>query len=184
MLAGCGSWRSGAIHPFVAVEGASQFPPMPLFRFGHLPWCGLAVEVGAADGTPWLLGATHLEVNRRHTVTADICSFAMSQIPSLIEGLTPEDNEWLRSSGAKRDIPPNETLIREGEVTAGNLFRLRGLFSVGPAGGVSFQPWVQEACWGICASYRESGFSLGDCCQTGQRRAGSSTRDHCDPSNR
>ena len=33
----------------------------------------------------------------------------------------------------KRDIPPNETLIREGEV-AGNLFRLRGLFSGWPRG--------------------------------------------------
>ena len=86
-------------------RGSLAVPPMPLFRFGHLPWCGLAVEVGAADGTPWLLGATHLEVNRRHTVTADICSFAMSQIPSLIEGLTPEDNEWLRSNGAQEGYP-------------------------------------------------------------------------------
>jgi hypothetical protein len=62
----------------------------------------------------------------------------MSRNPSLIEGLTPEDNEWLRSNGTKRNIPSNETLIREGEVLQEIYFVLAGLFSVGPAGGESF----------------------------------------------
>ena len=57
---------------------------------------------------------------------------------NLIEGLASEDTEWLRSNGTKRDIPPNEILIREGVVLQEIYFVLGGLFSVGSAGGESF----------------------------------------------
>ena len=72
------------------------------------------------------------------TITYDNAHPAGLGTLNLIEGLAPEDNEWLRSNGTKRDIPPNEILIREGVVLQEIYFVLGGLFSVGSAGGESF----------------------------------------------
>jgi CRP-like cAMP-binding protein len=62
----------------------------------------------------------------------------MSDTLNLIEGLTPEDDEWLRTNGKKRDMAPNERLIREGEALQEIYFVLGGLFSVGSTAGESF----------------------------------------------
>ena len=62
----------------------------------------------------------------------------MSDTLNLIEGLTPEDKEWLRTNGNWRDMAPNEMLIREGETLREIYFVLGGLFSVGSMVGESF----------------------------------------------
>ena len=52
----------------------------------------------------------------------------MSNKLNLVEGLTPEDREWLRINGRERQMSPPERLITEGEALQEIYFVLSGLF--------------------------------------------------------
>ena len=58
----------------------------------------------------------------------------MSNNLNLMEGLTPEDREWLRINGREREMSPHERLITEGDALQEIYFVLSGLFSVGLRG--------------------------------------------------
>jgi CRP-like cAMP-binding protein len=62
----------------------------------------------------------------------------MSNKLNLVEGLIPEDREWLRINGKERHMSPNEMLITEGEALQEIYFVLSGLFSVGSEASESF----------------------------------------------
>jgi CRP-like cAMP-binding protein len=62
----------------------------------------------------------------------------MSNKLNVIEGLTPEDREWLRINGRERQMSPPERLITEGEALQEIYFVLSGLFSVGSEASESF----------------------------------------------
>jgi CRP-like cAMP-binding protein len=98
---------------------------------------------------------------------------------NFIEGLAPEDNEWLRSNGTKRYITPNEILIREGVVLQEIYFVLGGLFSVGSAGGESFSIVGPGGVLGEMSLVTEKrGLRVSDGTGAGQRSLGSSSRRH------
>ena len=59
LLPECVLWQSGAIQPFVAFDGECAIPGIPLFRFGHLTWCGQPSKFARLTALPGQFSGSH-----------------------------------------------------------------------------------------------------------------------------
>ena len=123
----------------MGVRSSAHFP----LAAAHLPSAGLPFAVPPDGDNSHHLGTCqsdtifNLLTDTLLLLIYDL-SLCQTDTLNLIEGLTPEDKEWLRTNGNWRDMAPNEMLIREGETLREIYFVLGGLFSVGSMVGESF----------------------------------------------